>query len=208
MNNYCNYERTMELLNEENERLEATRNKPTLQNKFTTKPQGIIITDSYNNPFFPVQPTPRIDTSKLDLAELYRRFRELYLQQETPVLPWHFCIELVDDRYFVFNTRPLDMKFPITSQEARDSYKNNWDDVTEMFFDENIFDISEAIHICIVGNSKTDVYTLQTYSIIGNFCITPIIRQNRIPSALYQRIFGLNLGGRFKLDNITKFIKS
>ncbi|MFW6246974.1 MAG: hypothetical protein ACOC22_02230 [bacterium] len=209
MQNYYEYNETCNLIQENASlRLNTSRNKPTRQNKFTTNPQGIIIQDSYNNPFFPIYPKPKIDTSKFDLADVYNEYREKYSQEKTIILPWHYCIEMVGDIYCIFNTRPLDMQFPITNEEAKNNWKFNWDEPTEMFFKENIFDISEAIHVCIIGNTDLDVYTTSTYSLIGNFCITPVVRKNKIPSALFQRIFGFNIGGRFKLNNITRFVKS
>lgn len=190
----------------EDQKIARSKSAVIKQNKFTIKPQGIIITDTYNNPFFPIE-YPKIDTSKIDLIEIHKRFRENYLRSKSLMLPWHFMIEMVNDIYVVFNTRPIDMKFPLNNQEAKE-WAKDWDPVTELFFKENIFDISEAIHIGIVGNTSLDIYTNKTYSMIGNFCITPIVRQYKLPAALHQRIFGLNLGSKFNLNTITRFIKS
>ncbi len=184
------------------ERIDPTKDVASIANKFTTKPKGIIITDSYNNPFFPIRPTPRIDTAKVNLIEVYRRYRENYAKFQGPFLPWHYCVEMIEDRYVVFNTRPIDMKFPITN-----SYKKEWgDETTQLFMKNNIFDISEAIHILIIGDSNLDIYTLRTYEIIGRICILPFIRYFKLPEGIFQRTFPLNMGKRFKIDLITKFV--
>ena len=205
---YISFKDTLKLINEDY-KVDSVKDAASKSNKFTIKPQGILMQDSFNNPFFPIQPRPRIDTSKLDLTEVFQRFRELYSQQKSLFLPFHFCVELVQDRYYVFNTRPLDMKFPITSNFAKSQITSDkWDEVTKMFFKENIFDISEAIHVCVIGCSNTDVYTQRIYEIIGRTCILPIVRQHRLPGALYQRVFPLNMGKRFNFDLLSKFIRN
>jgi len=203
-----NYKKTYELLEE---RVISAKDASSIHNKFTTKPQGILIQDSYNNPFFPIRPEPKIDTSKLNLSIVFKRYRELYSQTKSVFLPWHYCIELVDDQYFVFNTRPLDMKFPFTSNEMKiiqKKYDIEWDEPTKMFFKENIFDISESIHVCLIGSSNLDIYTQNTYSLIGKTCITPLLKQYKLPGGLFQRVFPLNIGPRFKFELISRFVKT
>jgi len=202
---YVPLEETLNLIFEQ--RVDITKDDPSLINKFTTRPQGILVQDSYNNPFFQIRPKPRFDTSKLDLAEIFRRFRELHSKSKSLFLPWHFVVEMVKDRFYVFNTRPLDMKFPITTTQAKDRPESEmWDEVTKMFITDNIFDVSQAIHVCVVGDSNADVYTRKIYELIGRSCILPIIRMYKLPGGLYQRVFPLNLGRRFKFDYISKFI--
>jgi hypothetical protein len=126
-------------------------------------------------------------------------------------LPWHFCVELVNDRYFVFNTRPLDMKFPIDTYKAlkqKEIYNISWNNETENFFKNKLFDIENAVHVCLVGNTDIDIYTTKIYKLIGTTCILPIIRQNKLLGGLNQRVFGLNLGRRVNLNSIIKFVKS
>jgi len=203
-----NFDKTYELLEE---RVMSTKDAASIHNKFTIKPKGILVQDSYNNPFFPIKPQPKIDTSKLDLNTVFKRYRDLYSQTKSVFLPWHYCIELVDNRYYIFNTRPLDMKFPINSEESKDNQKKygiKWDDPTKLFFKDNIFDVSEAVHVCLVGSSELDIYTRQTYSLIGQTCMTPLLRQYKLPGGLYQRVFPLNIGRRFKFENISRFVKT
>jgi len=199
---------TFELLQEKSDRVSTARDAASNTNKFITRPQGVLVQDSYNNPFFPIRPKPRLDTSKMDLKEVHLRYRELHSRTKSLFLPWHFCVEMVQDRYYVFNTRPLDMKFPIDSllASSRDESKN-WDEITKMFMTDKIYDINEAIHVCVVGDSNLDVYTRKIYEIIGRSCIVPTLRQYKLPGGLFQRVFGLNLGHRFNLDYIAKFIR-
>ena len=41
--------------------VDDTRDRASTKNYFRSKPQGIIIQDSYNNFAFPIQPEPQID---------------------------------------------------------------------------------------------------------------------------------------------------
>jgi hypothetical protein len=194
------------MLNEE--RVLSSKDDNSIQNKFTIKPQGILLTDTYNNPFFPI-PKPVIDTAKFNLPEVYKQYQEFYEQGKSVYLPWHYMVGLVGKQYFVFNTRPIDMKFPVNSQfaEANKKEKNiKWDKVTDVFFKYKLYDISEAIHVCLIGNTELDVYTNAVYKLIGNSCMLPILKQSRLHGGLYQNVFGLNLGRRFNLDKISKFI--
>lgn len=200
--------KTYDILCEDQDRVLSSKDKPVRQNKFRTRPQGILIQDTYNNPFFPIS-RPKIDTSKLDLHEVFKKYREFYAQKSGPFLPWHYCVEMIDDRYYIFNTRPTDMRFPLSNTEVSQmEISDRFDDMTKMFFKDNIFDIREALHICIIGNSKLDVYTIRLYNMLATTCIIPFVRYHKIPNGMYQRIFPLNLGRRFNLDMITKFIRS
>ena len=187
-------------------RVSAANDHPSISNKFKPKPLGIIISDSYNNPFFPIRPMPRIDSSKIDLILIYKRFRELYSQFEVTLLPWHFVIEFIKDRYYVFNTRPIDMFFPVNNQDVMNR-QDLWDDVTKTFMKNYIFDIKEAIHILVVGDSNIDVYTKKFYEILGRMCIVPCIRYFKIANIDYETIVPLNMGRKFNLSLTTKFVR-
>ena len=191
-----------------NERLDITKDAASISNKFTLKPQGFLIQDSYNNPVLPVRPRPRLDTAKMDLVELFKRVRENYGRFSMDFLPWHYVVEFIGNRYYVFNTRPVDLKFPLTNNEVSkfEKRKESWDEITKLFMTDKIFDISEAIHICIIGDSKSDIYTKKIYELIGRSCIVPFVRYFKIPQGIFQRIFPLNIGTKFNIDYISKFI--
>ncbi len=212
-----NYNQTLKILTEDVDnidtlivnhlgRVSAANDHPSISNKFKPKPLGIIISDSYNNPFFPIRPMPRIDSAKIDLFLIYKRFRELYSQFEVTLLPWHFVIEFIKDRYYVFNTRPIDMFFPVNNQDVMNR-QDLWDDVTKTFMKNYIFDIKEAIHILVVGDSNIDVYTKKFYELLGRFCIVPNIRYFKIANIDYETIVPLNMGRKFNLSLTTKFVR-
>lgn len=207
---HVSLEKTYDVLEEATKikRLDISKDAASISNKFTTYPQGFLIQDTYNNPFLPVHPRPRIDTSKMDLIELYKRVRENYGNFSMDFLPWHFVCELVKDRYYVFNTRPVDLRFPLTNRKVdkNKDLKENWDAVTKLFMSDKIFDISEAIHICVIGDSNLDIYTKKTYERIGRSCIVPYLRYFRLPAGLFQRTFPLNMGKKFNINQLTKFV--
>ncbi len=187
-------------------RVDATKDHLSISNKFKFRPLGILIEDSYNNPFFPIRPVPRVDSAKIDLFKIYKRFRELYSQFAITLLPWHFIIEFIEDRYYIFNTRPLDMYFPVKNQEVMNR-QDLWDDTTTTFMKNYNFDIREAIHILVVGDSNIDVYTRKFYELLGRVCIVPYIRYFKISNIDYETIVPLNMGHKFNLSLATKFVK-
>jgi len=188
-------------------RIDSSKDRASISNKFTTKPQGILISDSYNNPFFPIRPRPRIDTSKMDLFEVYRRVRELYSQFSVNLLPWHYIIEFINNRYFVFAGRPVDMKFPVSNIDMMDHRQDSWDDTTKQFMKDQIFDIREAIHVLVIGDSNLDVYTKKFYELLGRICIVPFIRYFKLPEGIGQRVFCLNIGKKFNQKMLMKNIR-
>lgn len=113
---FVNFEETSKLIGYDNnlltEEIKVVDNteRSIRSNYFLTKPQGIIIQDTYNNFLFPIRPRPRLDTKKCDLIELTHWYRQLYLSFKSNFLPWHFVVEFIDGRYYVFNTRPIDIR--------------------------------------------------------------------------------------------------
>lgn len=169
------------------------------------KPQGIIIQDTWNNFIFPIQPVPRIDTSKFDLPVVIKRFRELYFNFPSMFLPWHYTVEMVGDRYYIFQTRPIDTKFPMSNEEVLQSKHHFNDDVTKKFFEDKIFQINNMIHICLIGDSTLDVYPEKLFRLIGRTCVSPMFRDMRITGSVTTSIIGLNLGDKFRLSNMIRF---
>jgi len=212
-----NYDETLDLLNEDVDnintllinnlgRVEAAKDHPSISNKFKPRPLGILIEDSYNNPFFPIRPMPRIDSAKVDLFLIYKRFRELYSQFAVTLLPWHYVIEFIEDRYYVFNTRPVDMFFPMSNYDVSNR-QDLWDETTMTFMKNYIFDIKDALHILVVGDSNIDVYTKKFYELLGRICIVPYIRYFKIANIDYETIVPLNMGRKFNLSLTTRFVR-
>lgn len=189
-------------------RIHTSTDRVSNVNIFKTRPQGIIIQDTYNNFAMPIRPKPRIDTAKFDLLEVMLRYREKYTDFNPMLLPWHFCVELVQDRYFIMNTRPISFKYPLTNQTIRENIDPNlWTDETQVFFDENILDVSESIHICLVGDSTLDVYPNKLYNLLGRVCINPLFGHLRVIRASSQNIFSLNMGQRFNTSMLVRFAR-
>lgn len=212
-----NYEKTLKLLTEDVDnidsmiinnlgRVDAAKDHPSISNKFKPRPLGILIEDSYNNPFFPIRPLPRVDSAKIDLILIYKRFRELYSQFSVTLLPWHFVIEFIKDRYYVFNTRPIDMFFPVANKDIMNR-EDLWDDVTKAFMLNHVFDIREAIHVLVVGDSNIDVYTKKFYELLARICIVPCIRYFKITNIDYETVVPLNMGKKFNLRLANKFLR-
>ena len=208
------FDSVMSILTEENDKqiIRATGNKDksSIANYFTSRPKGIIIQDTYNNFAFPIRPLPKIDKKDFDTQIVFKRYRELYTAFGTSMLPWHYVIEMVGSKYYVLNTRPITMRYPMDNKELearRNKIEVKWDSLTEKFFNDNLFDISEAIHIAIVGDSTLDVYPKQFYKCMGSFAMRPIYYYFKFPDTLYTRTFPLNVGSKFNADFLSKFVK-
>lgn len=185
--------------------------KSVRSNYFRTKPQGILLEDSYNNFCFPVQKIPRLDTNKCDLITLVQKFRELYLSFKSDYLPWHYVVELIGDRYFVFNTRPINIIFPRKHEDAINNSNNlpfdiSWNEETKDFMHKRRFLIEDAIHVCILGDSTRDVYPKKIYRVLGTTCIKPFIHYFKLPQSYKTRTFALNIGSKFNVDYLFKYL--
>ncbi|MFW6219393.1 MAG: hypothetical protein ACOC33_00865 [bacterium] len=193
---------------EEKVKITHTMDSKSTSNKFRTRPQGVIIQDTYNNFIMPIRPNPRIDTSKFDLLEVIKTYRTLYTQFNPILLPWHYCVEMVQDKYFVFNTRPIDMQYPLDSNTVL-KYANagRWDKETHDFFDRNIVDVSQCLHICLVGDTNLDVYPNKLYTLLGRLCMGPIFGYLKIIRGSTQNVFPLNIGKRFNTSILNKFAR-
>lgn len=217
----CSYEETMSLLGvepssvieEKNEPLKMDDNadKPSIVNYFLTKPQGIIIQDSWNNFAFPIRPAPHIDTKKFDLQTIFLRYREEYTAFDTNMLPWHYVVEMVGNRYYAFNTRPITMRYPLRHNEMMERETQlpwgvTWNDETKKFMSEKLFLIEEAIHVCICGDSSMDTYPKNFYKVLGAFCVRPFLHYFKLPHSSRTRTFNLNTGRKFNFDYMFKFL--
>ena len=172
------------------------------------RPQGIIIEDTWNNCVFPIQPHPQIDTSRFDMIVVMKRFRELYLNFPSDFLPWHYMIEMIGSRYYIFQTRPLDTKFPFSNQDIIDAKHDFKDDVTKRFFEDKIYQINNMIHVCLIGDSNLDIYPQKLYKLIGRTCIYPLYQNGRnIKNSVDNSVIGLNLGRKFNIKTLKAFSK-
>lgn len=220
MNVYHNIEETYKILNEtyileENNiydiKVLDNTEKSISSNYFKVKPQGILLQDTYNNFVFPIQPIPRLDSNKCDLIKLNQKYREIYTSFKSDFLPWHYVVELIDDRYHVFNTRPINIVYPkkhedVIKNENNINFGIRWNDETKDFMYKRRFLIEESIHVCILGDTYRDIYPKNIYRVLGNMCIKPFIHLFRLPQSYKTRTFSLNIGPKFNEDYLFKFL--
>ena len=64
-------------------------------NKIVTRPQGIVICDTINNPVFPI-PYPLIDDTKFNTPFIKEQYINIYTLMQVDYLPWHYLIEIIN----------------------------------------------------------------------------------------------------------------
>lgn len=171
------------------------------------KPKGIIITDTANHLMYPTR-HPKIDTSKFDLPDIYRHFRE-FTGTKMDFLPWHFTVDFIKSRYYIFNTRPIDMKFPLTTKQWEQHIQKHdfqLNKRTHKFFEIKPFEIEHAIHVAVIGDSSRDIYVKKLYELIGRNCIGPILRYFKLPTKMWQKVYALNMGKKFSTTSMDSYL--
>jgi len=148
-------------------------------NIFKRRPDGIIIMDTYNNPFFPIK-NIEYDTIKFEMTKIKKELNLVHMiSLDRLFLPWHFHIELCDMDYNVLTTRPLMYKNALSKE-----YSNN-------------------IIIMISGDSKKDLYPITLYKSIAHLIINSL---NYQPSWKFKSedITLINIGNKFRKNNLIK----
>lgn len=183
----------------------------SINNKINFKPQGIIITDTVNNPVFPID-IPIIDDSKFNLPNVKKRFQLFYCPIGLVYLPWHYVVEIINGKYYFFNTRPVNMKFPVTTMELNEllSFNRqylNITDSTDQFLKNPQFEIANALHICIIGDSNYDVYMDDLYQNISRICIEPYLDYFKLGKEINIKVINFNLGKKFLFEKLQTYIR-
>jgi len=145
------------------------------------RPKGWLIMDSWNNKIFPTD-IFSVDTMKFDTERLARDFHQHYGgSQRDLFLPWHFTIELINEKPFVIQTRP-----PM--------YKSN------------IPGFANYFTIMIIGDSNQDLYPGLFYKQMAHSIINPwkFITGVRMPNT--KESFTFWTGKNFHKDNLFKEI--
>ncbi len=171
------------------------------------KPRGVIIQDTFNNIVYPIS-NPKIDTSKFDLPLIYQYFQE-YTGYELTYLPWHFVIDFIKSKYYIFNTRPLDVKFPVSTQSIKTKIESSnikLNSNTYKFFNSMPFLMEDAIHVAIIGDSSKDIYTKNIYELIGRNCVGPILRYFKLSTKMWQKVYAINVGEKFKTSILDGYL--
>jgi len=107
------------------------------------KPNGWLVMDTWNNPFWKME-LFQVDTLGFNTSKLQDYFHEYYGGSKRDLfLPWHFIVEVVDEKPYIINTRPFMYKSLIPGFE-------------------------EHLSIMIIGNSELDIYPGKFYKQIAH----------------------------------------
>lgn len=188
----------------------ASTDTKSNSNKIKTRPRGIVIQDTYNNLIFPIFEI-KIDTAKVNLPTIFYHYKNTYTHLGIDYLPWHYVIEFIENKYYVFQTRPLDMKYPINTKYAKELISDNGLNLnknTETYLNSNVFDLEDAIHVAIIGDSNFDVYTESIYELIGRTCSGPILRYFHLPMRINQNVIDFNLGKNFYFNKLDNYLRT
>jgi len=99
-----------------------------------TPARYILISDSYNNPYYPFKDLV-YDKYTFDLPS-YKQYMERFIfGHKLDYLPFHFWVEYINDDYYILNTRPIYLKPNIPDDKLRNS-----------------------VFIMICGDSNKDIY--------------------------------------------------
>lgn len=152
-------------------------------NVFRPKPKGILIFDSFNNSFFPLD-IVTIDKGDFNLKSYISEFRKRYGGSESQDLfmPFHYSVELIGKTYFPVQTRPIMYRSKVPGYE-------------------------EYITICIMGNSEIDVYPHSLYKILAHTIINSL---HYIPSFSLDpngKTEYHKLGVQFKVEQLKKHFR-
>ena len=77
---------------------------------------------------------------------------------------------------------------------------------SKRFFLERPFDLRDAIHVCIIGDTSRDVYLERLYEMIGRLCAGPYIRFFHMPNKTGQRVINFNLGSNFHFQKLDQYL--
>jgi len=112
-------------------------------NQIIKRPKGWIIMDTVNNKRFPMD-IRQVDTMGFDTIKIHDQFHELYGGSKRDIfLPWHFTIDIVDEKPFIINTRPF------TYKSGFDGYEN-------------------YLTFMIIGDSNIDIYPGSFYKTMAH----------------------------------------
>jgi len=120
-----------------------SENRYLRNNMIKNRPKGFIIMDTWNNKFFPMD-LYQVDTMTFNTSRIQDQFHERYGGSKRDLfLPWHYTVEIVDEKPFIINTRPFTIKSGFPGYE-------DW------------------ITILIIGDSSKDIYPGKFYKQIAH----------------------------------------
>lgn len=148
-------------------------------NIFEHIPKGIIIFDSYNNPFYPMNIID-LDDGKLSYPSIKQEL--LRKNWQGKFTPWHYWVEMVNMDYLVIQGRPLNYKTPLPGFE-------------------------KYIAICIAGNSKNDIYSKNLYKNIADIILNSLHYIPGWKMQIQDEITLINIGKSFDEHQLIKNLK-
>ena len=145
-------------------------------------PIGTLICDSYNNEWYPMKLVHQ-DTKKSLVSTIMAEYRLNYSATNTNIyLPWHYIVEMIDNDYYLINTRPLLYKTLIAGEE----YK---------------------ISICIIGDTNNEILLPKIYSQISSVLNSCSMNPAWRPTAFaFNKINFHNLGAEFDPRTLDSFL--
>jgi len=140
---------------------------------FKSIPKGIIISDTYNNEWFPFSIVD-IDNNKFNLRLIKDEFHRKFggSTKEDIFMPWHYTVEFVGKNYNVSSSRPIMYKSLIPGYE-------------------------DYISVFIIGNSKNDLYTKELYNVIAHMVLNSLRLLPGWRLDISDKIIYHNLGNNF-----------
>lgn len=148
-------------------------------NIFSTIPKGIVIFDSYNNPFFPLTYID-VDDSKFSYTNIKNELKQKGWLAE--FMPWHYWVEYVNNEYIVLQSRPLHYKTQLPGFE-------------------------QYICICLAGNSKSDIYNKKLYKSLAHLIMNSLRYIPGWKINTNEQTILLNLGKHFDENQLIKYLR-
>ena len=146
-----------------------------------TRPKGWVIMDSWNNKPFPMD-IFQVDTMKFNTEKLANWFHQKYGgNQRDLFLPWHWVVELVNQKPYVIQTRPI-------------MYKSN------------IPGFQNHLTIMIIGDGNQDIYPGLLYKQIAHMVINPMKFLPSVRMSNSPETFTFWTGKNFNQNNLFKEI--
>jgi len=148
-------------------------------NIFEPKPNGFIIFDSYNNPFYPLREVD-LDDSKLSYQYIKQELKRKNWQGN--FMPWHYWVEMIGTEYIIIQSRPLNYKTQLIGHE-------------------------DKIAICIAGNSRNDIYMKKLYQSIADIIMNSLHYLPSWKLQAQDHTTLINLGKSFDEFQLSKYLR-
>jgi len=147
------------------------------RNFINDKPEGWVVCDTVNNPFFPIDILP-IDTGNFDLPKISKEFHRVYGGKINDLfLPWHYTVDIVNDFPYIIQTRPFNYKTFIPNYEKK-------------------------LFIMIIGDSNRDIYNMNFYKAIAHQIINPFKLLHGFYIYNQRKDFEFFTGKNFDIDKL------